>query len=73
MCEVKKCENLRLKPFLCMIWKEKVARHAYQLWRETGVQPDGAVTRGHLRMKILGVSSDLVISKSITELNMNNN
>ena len=27
MCEVKKCENLRLKPFLCMIWKEKVARH----------------------------------------------
>ena len=56
-----------------MIWKEKVARHAYQLWRETGVQPDGAVTRGHLRMKILGVSSDLVISKSITELNMKTN
>ena len=27
MCEVKKCEYLRLKPFLCMIWKEKVARH----------------------------------------------
>ena len=27
MFEVKKCENLRLKPFLCMIWKEKVARH----------------------------------------------
>ena len=22
-------ENLWLKPFLCMIWKEKVARHAY--------------------------------------------
>ena len=28
MCEVKKCENLWLKSFLCMIWKEKVARHA---------------------------------------------